>query len=176
MKLRPSARILEEVVEMKKARSCVVASVLVAALASGLAFCADIPDCLSAPAHVLAAPQSWWDEVDLLSRLIMGEATGEPFTGQVGVGAVVMNRTKSAAFPPTVPGVVYEPDAFESVSTGLVWSRDPGESETRAAELAINGWDPTYGALFFWNPSKPVSPWVWTRAIITQIGNHVFAR
>ncbi len=128
-----------------------------------------------APAKALAAPQSWWDELDLLSRLIMGEAMGEPFTGQVAVGAVVINRTRSPQFPGTISGVMYEPDAFESVTNGFVWSRMPSEIEVRAAELALNGWDPTNGALFFWNPAKAVSPWVWTRPIITQIGAHVFA-
>lgn len=149
---------------------------LLAIVAASISFAADIPDCLSAPAHLLAAPQSWWDEVDLLSRLIMGEATGEPFTGQVAVGAVVINRTRDPGFPGTIPGVVYEPDAFESVSLGLIWASSPDDNQVRAAELAINGWDPTGGALFFWNPAKPVSPWVWSRMIITQIGNHVFAR
>lgn len=136
----------------------------------------DTPQCLAAPDYVLAAPQSWWDEVNLISRLIMGEAASEPFTGQVGVGAVVINRTRHPSFPNTVPGVIFDPGAFESVSNGLIWSRSPSPTETRAAELALNGWDPTYGALYFWNPAKPVSPWVWTRTIITQIGSHVFAR
>jgi N-acetylmuramoyl-L-alanine amidase len=154
----------------------VVTVALLAAVICGAAFAADIPQCQSAPSYVLAAPESWWDEVNLLSRLIMGEATGEPFTGQVGVGAVVMNRTRNASFPGTVPGVVYDPDAFESVTVGLIWSQNPDDNQVRAAELAINGWDPTGGALFFWNPSKPVSPWIWSRSIITQIGNHVFAR
>ncbi len=154
----------------------IFSAALFAILCSGLLFGADVPEVLSAPSYTLAAPQSWWDDVNLLSRLIMGEATGEPFTGQVGVGAVVMNRTRSPQFPSTISGVVYDPDAFESVSIGLIWSRTPDDNETRAAELAINGWDPTGGALFFWNPSKPVSPWIWSRAIITQIGNHVFAR
>lgn len=140
-----------------------------------LTLTADCPRCLAVPEWALAAPQGWWDEVDLLSRLVMGEATGEPFTGQVGVAAVVINRTQSPLFPGTVPGVIYEPDAFESVSNGLIWSRSPATEEVRAAELALNGWDPTYGALFFWNPYKPVSPWIWTRQIITQIGSHVFA-
>ena len=160
---------------MRRAVFVFVAALLAAAAAS-VFFAADIPECLSAPSYVLSAPQSWWDEVDLLSRLIMGEATGEPFTGQVGVGAVVMNRTRDPGFPATVPGVIYDPDAFESVSLGLIWAGVPDDNQVRAAELAINGWDPTGGALFFWNPAKPVSPWVWSRVIITQIGNHVFAR
>jgi len=141
-----------------------------------IAVMSDTPECLSAPNWALAAPQSWWDEVNLISRLILGEASGEPFTGQVGVGAVVLNRVRSPDFPNTVPGVIYEPFAFESVSNGIIWSRPPSPTETRAAQLALNGWDPTYGALFFWNPAKPVSPWIWTRNIITQIGSHVFAR
>jgi N-acetylmuramoyl-L-alanine amidase len=124
---------------------------------------------------VHASPQSWWDDLELLSRIIMGEAMGEPFMGQVAVGAVVINRTRSPEFPNTVAGVMYEPDAFESVTNGLVWSNTPLETEVRAAELALNGWDPTGGALFFWNPSKPVGPWIWTRPIILQIGDHVFA-
>ncbi|MEX0973970.1 MAG: cell wall hydrolase [Bacillota bacterium] len=148
---------------------------LLAALAFGLCFGADLPKCLSAPSYVLAAPQSWWDDVDLLSRVVMGEATAEPFAGQVGVAAVILNRTRSPQFPGSISGVVYDIDAFESVTNGLIWSRSPDENEVRAAELAINGWDPTGGALFFWNPSKPVSPWIWSRAIITQIGGHVFA-
>jgi len=146
------------------------------AVCLGFSLKSDTPECLAAPEWVLAAPQSWWDEVNLLSRLIMGEATNEPFTGQVAVGAVVLNRVRSPEFPNTVPGVVYQPWAFESVVNGLIWSRSPSAVQIRAAQLALNGWDPTYGALFFWNPAKPVNPWIWTRQIITQIGRHVFAR
>lgn len=153
-----------------------IAGALLAAAAFGVAFSADLPRCLGALPHVLAAPQSWADDLDLLSRVVMGEATGEPFAGQVAVAAVILNRTRSPQFPSTIAGVVYDIDAFESVTNGLIWSRWPAEQEFRAAELAINGWDPSGGALFFWNPSKPVSPWIWSRAIITEIGNHVFAR
>jgi N-acetylmuramoyl-L-alanine amidase len=151
------------------------AAALLAALVLGLSLAADLPECMSAPDYVLAAPQSWWDDLDLLSRVVMGEATGEPFTGQVAVAAVILNRTQSPEFPSTIAGVVYDIDAFESVTNGLIWSRSPSDEEIRAAELALNGWDPTGGALFFWNPSKPVSPWIWSRPIITQIGGHVFA-
>ncbi len=148
---------------------------LVLIAVSAFSFGADVPQCLAVPQHRLAAPQSWWDEVDLLCRVIMGEATGEPFTGQVAVGSVMLNRVRSPQFPDTLSGVVFEVDAFESVTNGLIWSRSPTESEIRAAELALNGWDPTYGCLFFWNPSKPVSPWIWSRQIVVTIGNHVFA-
>lgn len=143
-------------------------------LVSSLAMTSDIPQCLAVPERLMAAPQSWWDEVDLLCRVIMGEATGEPFVGQVAVGAVIMNRTRSPLFPDTLPGVIYDPDAFECVTNGLIWSRSPTDSDIRAAEMALNGWDPTYGSLFFWNPGKAVSPWIWTRQIVVAIGNHVF--
>lgn len=113
--------------------------------------------------------------VDLVARLIAAEAQGEPYEGQVGVGAVVMNRTTDPNFPGTVPGVIYEPWAFESVGSGLIWQRTPTWTERRAAIDAVSGWDPTYGCRFFWNPAKPVSAWIWTRPIIRQIGNHVFA-
>ncbi|MGI9861414.1 cell wall hydrolase [Moorella naiadis] len=116
------------------------------------------------------------DEMNLLARLIAAEAGTEPYEGQVAVGAVVMNRVRSPLFPSTISGVVFEPWAFESVSNGLIWQVTNLATASRAAADALNGWDPTYGALFFWNPSKEVSPWIWTRTIITQIGNHVFAR
>jgi len=116
------------------------------------------------------------EDVELLARLIAAEAQGEPYVGQVAVGAVVLNRVKSPGFPNTLSGVIYQPRAFESVSNGLIWRRTPTAEAYRAARDALNGWDPTYGALFFWNPNKPVSPWVWTRQIIVRIGNHVFAR
>lgn len=115
------------------------------------------------------------DVVDLLARLIMGEAEGESFLGKVAVGAVILNRIKNAAFPSSLAGVVYQPLAFESVAKGTIWKPVTGEAR-RAAEQCLAGWDPTHGAIYFWNPSKPVNPWVWTRNIITQIGHHVFAR
>uniref|UniRef100_A0A7C2INY4 Spore cortex-lytic enzyme n=1 Tax=Ammonifex degensii TaxID=42838 RepID=A0A7C2INY4_9THEO len=114
------------------------------------------------------------DAVILLARLITGEAADEPFEGKVAVGAVVLNRVRSASFPHTVAGVIFQPGAFESVSNGQIW-RDLTTEAIRAAELAFSGWDPTGGALFFWNPAKPVSPWIWTRRILTQIGRHIFA-
>ncbi|TYP57600.1 cell wall hydrolase [Thermosediminibacter litoriperuensis] len=112
----------------------------------------------------------------LLARLVSGEATGEPYIGQVAVAAVVLNRVKSSKFPNTVPEVIYQPGAFESVSNGQIWARNPSRTNYKAARDALNGWDPTYGSLFFWNPYKRVSPWIWTRRIITQIGDHVFGK
>lgn len=114
-------------------------------------------------------------DVYLLARVIEGEAADEPFTGKVAVGAVILNRLRSATFPHSLAGVIYQPHAFESVSNGQ-YNRPVTEESLRAAMLAMSGWDPTGGALYFWNPAKLVSPWIWTRNIVTQIGRHVFAR
>ena len=114
-------------------------------------------------------------DVYLLARVIEGEAADEPFAGKVAVGAVILNRTRSAAFPHSLAGVIYQPHAFESVNNGQ-YNRPVTEEALRAAMLAMSGWDPTGGAIYFWNPAKLVNPWIWTRNIITQIGRHVFAR
>ncbi len=115
------------------------------------------------------------DSVTLLARTIMGEAANEPFVGKVAVGAVILNRVRSASFPHSVAGVIFQPGAFESVANGQIW-RELSTEAVRAAEAALSGWDPSGGALFFWNPYKPVSAWIWSRQIVTQIGQHVFAR
>ena len=115
------------------------------------------------------------DEVEMMARLISAEARGEPYEGQVAVGAVLLNRVNSPRFPNTLSGVIYQPLAFEAVADGQFYSA-PTQESRRAARAALNGWDPTYGAEFFWNPAKPVNPWVWTRQTVRTIGNHVFAR
>ncbi|MFS8581936.1 MAG: cell wall hydrolase, partial [Limnochordales bacterium] len=133
------------------------------------------------PEH--ASSQMWFvrgvvraDELELLARLVAAEAEGEPYAGQVAVAAVVLNRVDSPQFPNSISGVAYQPLAFESVSNGLIWRRQPSAQAYNAARDALNGWDPSYGSLFFWNPSKPVSPWIWTRTIVVRIGSHVFGR
>jgi N-acetylmuramoyl-L-alanine amidase len=115
-----------------------------------------------------------YDDLWLLARVVSGEAHDEPYVGQVAVASVILNRVKSPQFPSTVAGVIYEPDAFESVSNGIMWSLPPMDEHMAAAQVALDGWDPTYGALYFWNPAKEVSPWIWSRNIITAIGRHVF--
>lgn len=112
---------------------------------------------------------------ELLARVISAEAKGEPYEGQVAVGAVILNRVRDSRFPNTLAGVVYQTHAFESVSNGTIY-QTPAASSVRAAQDALNGWDPSGGALFFWNPSKAVSKWIWSRPIIKRIGNHVFAK
>lgn len=116
------------------------------------------------------------DSVHLLARVIQGEAAGESFTGKVAVGAVIMNRVRNASFPNTLSGVIFQGSAFESVLNGLIWRVTVSPDSYRAAQLALSGWDPTHGSTFFWNPYKPVSPWIWTRRIFTQIGRHVFGK
>jgi len=111
----------------------------------------------------------------LLSRVVNGEAAAEPYLGKVAVASVILNRTKSDKFPNTLAGVIYQPNAFESITNGVA-NREPSAESIKAAQDAMNGWDPTQGCLFFWNPSKPVNKWIWSRPIITRIGQHVFAK
>ncbi|MGI6082023.1 MAG: cell wall hydrolase [Limnochordia bacterium] len=125
--------------------------------------------------RIEAQSSAGWD-INLLARVVAAEAQGEPFAGQVGVAAVILNRVRHPSFPNTLSGVIYQPHAFESVTNGLIWRRTPDAAAVSASRQAINGWDPTYGAVFFWNPGKPVSPWIWSRQIIAHIGQHVFAR
>ena len=155
-----------------------VAVILVVSCAGYLAWSQDnvmVRDAYTSENIADASPESISDNTDLLARVIQGEAGDEPYLGKVAVAAVMLNRVSSASFPNSLSGVVFEPYAFESVSNGLIRQRTPSTESVRAAGEALNGLDPTYGALFFWNPSKPVSPWIWSRQIITEIGQHVFA-
>ena len=113
-------------------------------------------------------------DVKLLARLIYGEARGESYTGQVAVGAVVMNRVKSSSFPNTVSGVIYQPYAFTAVSDGQI-NMTPSSTAYEAAKAAMNGWDPTGGAIYYYNPSTATSAWIYSRKTTVTIGNHVFA-
>ena len=113
-------------------------------------------------------------DLNLLARLIYGEARGESYTGKVAVGAVVLNRVKSASFPNTVSGVIYQPYAFTAVSDGQI-NLTPDQSCMEAAKAAMNGWDPTYGAIYYYNPSTATSKWIFSRKTTVTIGNHVFA-
>lgn len=109
----------------------------------------------------------------LLARLIYAEARGEPYTGQVAVGAVVLNRVKSSSFPNTVSGVIYQAGAFDVVSDGQI-NLTPNSTAIRAAQDAMNGWDPTYGCLFYYNPKTATSKWMKAKTVHLTIGNHVF--
>lgn len=109
----------------------------------------------------------------LLARVVYGEARGEPYVGQVAVAAVVLNRVKSSQFPNTISGVVYEPWAFTAVNDGQI-NLTPNETAKKAARDAMNGWDPTYGCLFYYNPRTATSNWIRQKEIHLSIGSHVF--
>ena len=114
-------------------------------------------------------------DVNLLAKLIYGEARGESYVGQVAVGAVVMNRIKSASFPNTMAGVIYQSYAFTAVSDGQI-NLTPNATAKKAAQDAMNGWDPTYGAIYYYNPATATSSWIFSRSTTVTIGNHVFAK
>ena len=113
-------------------------------------------------------------DVYLLAKTIYAEGRGEPYTGQVAIGAVILNRIRSGEFPNTVSGVVYQKHAFTAVSDGQI-NLTPNETAMRAAKDAINGWDPTGGALYYYNPAVATSAWIFDRQTVTVIGKHVFA-
>lgn len=114
-------------------------------------------------------------EVNLLAHLIYGEARGEPYEGKVAVASVVINRTTDSRFPGTIAGVIYQPGAFDAVSDGQI-NLDPDTSAYNAARDALNGWDPTYGCIYYYNPATATSSWIWSRPIILSIGKHNFAK
>ena len=113
--------------------------------------------------------------LNLLSRLVYGEARGEPYSGQVAVAAVVLNRVKSSSFPNTVSGVIYQSGAFDVVSDGQI-NLTPNETAKKAAQDAINGWDPSYGAIYYFNPSTATNKWIWSRPMTVTIGKHRFCK
>lgn len=113
--------------------------------------------------------------VELLARVINGEARGEPYEGQVAVGAVVLNRVKHSSFPNTIAGVVYQKGAFTAVDDGQI-NQAVIESCRKAARDALNGWDPTGGAIYYYNPATATNNWIRTRPVIRTIGKHVFCK
>lgn len=113
-------------------------------------------------------------DVYLLAKTIYAEGRGEPYVGQVAIGAVIMNRVRDKAFPNSVSGVVYQKGAFTAVDDGQI-NLTPNETAMKAAKDAINGWDPTGGAIYYYNPAVATSAWIFERQTITVIGKHVFA-
>ena len=115
------------------------------------------------------------NDVNLLARLVYGEARGEPYTGQVAVAAVVLNRVKSSSFPNTIAGVIYQKGAFNVVDDGQI-NMTPNSSAIKAAQDALNGWDPSYGAIYYFNPNTATNKWIWSRPVTVTIGKHRFCK
>lgn len=113
--------------------------------------------------------------LNLLTRLVYAEARGEPYSGQVAVAAVVLNRVSSSSFPNTVSGVIYQSGAFDAVSDGQI-NMSPDSTARKAAQDAINGWDPSYGAIYYFNPSTATNKWIWSRPVTVVIGKHRFCK
>lgn len=126
---------------------------------------------------VAASDSGTTSDVQLLARAINGEARGEPYEGQVAVGAVILNRVKATNFPNTISGVIYQPGAFTAVSDGQINVALEDESTVvKAARDALNGWDPTGGAIYYFNPDTATNKWIWSRPHIKTIGKHRFCK
>ncbi len=124
-----------------------------------------------------AKAASYSSNLQLLARAVNGEARGEPYEGQVAVAAVILNRVNHSSFPNTISGVIYQPGAFTAVSDGQI-NVPISENSTvyKACQDALNGWDPSYGAIYYFNPDTATSSWIWSRQLITIIGKHRFCK
>ncbi len=131
-----------------------------------------------APARTaVAETQRSASDIQLLARCVNGEARGEIYEGQVAVAAVILNRVKHPSFPNTISGVIYQPGAFTAVADGQI-NEPIAENSTvyKACEDAMNGWDPSYGAIYYFNPETATNKWIWSRPLIIQIGRHRFCK
>ncbi len=115
------------------------------------------------------------NDLRIMANAVYGEARGEPYVGQVAVAAVILNRVKSPSFPNTPSGVIFEPRAFTAVADGQIWLQ-PNETAQKAVQDALNGWDPSGGAIYYFNPDTATSGWIWSRPQIKKIGKHIFCR
>lgn len=126
---------------------------------------------------VSLAASSNVSDVQLIARAVNGEARGEPYEGQVAVGAIILNRVKDSRFPNTIAGVIYQPGAFTAVSDGQInVSISQGSTVYKAAQDAINGWDPTGGCIYYFNPATATNKWIWSRPLVKIIGKHRFCK
>lgn len=124
-----------------------------------------------------AAGSNSTSDLQLMARAINGEARGEPYEGQVAVGAVILNRVKSSKFPNTIAGVIYEKGAFTAVSDGQInVPIKEGSTVLKAAQDAMNGWDPTNGCIYYFNPDTATNSWIWSRTLVKTIGKHRFCK
>ncbi len=113
------------------------------------------------------------NDLKLMANAVYGEARGEPYEGQVAVAAVILNRIKSASFPNTISGVIFQPGAFTAVADGQIWLT-PNEKAKQAVQDALNGWDPSGGCIYYFNPDTATSKWIWSRPQVKRIGKHIF--
>ena len=127
--------------------------------------------------NISYAASSGTSDIQLMARAINGEARGEPYVGQVAVGAVILNRVKDSKFPNSISGVIYQPGAFTAVSDGQI--NQPikeGTTVYKAAQDAKNGWDPTGGCIYYFNPQTATNKWIWSRPHVKTIGKHRFCK
>jgi len=113
------------------------------------------------------------NDIRIMANAVYGEARGEPYEGQVAVAAVILNRVNSASFPNTASGVIFQPGAFTAVADGQIWLT-PNERAKKAVRDALNGWDPSGGCIYYFNPDTATSKWIWTRPQVKRIGKHIF--
>ena len=126
---------------------------------------------------VSLAKSSNTSDIQLMARAINGEARGEPYEGQVAVGAVILNRVKDSRFPNSISGVIYQSGAFTAVSDGQINAQiSEGSTVYKAAQDAMNGWDPTGGCVYYFNPSTATNKWIWSRPLVKTIGKHRFCK
>jgi N-acetylmuramoyl-L-alanine amidase len=114
-------------------------------------------------------------DIRLMAHVVYGEARGEPYVGQVAIAAVILNRLQDPRFPHTIPAIIYQPGAFTCVQDGQI-NLQPDNEAVKAVLDALHGWDPSYGAVYYFNPATATSPWVWSRPQLTRIGKHIFCR
>ncbi len=157
---------------MKKFLKIVLATILIA-LSTICIFIVD----KESTNNVSLAKTTSTSDIQLMARAINGEARGEPYEGQVAVGAVILNRVKDSRFPNSISGVIYQPGAFTAVSDGQInASISEGSTVYKAAQDAMNGWDPTGGCVYYFNPATATNKWIWSRPLIKTIGKHRFCK
>lgn len=157
---------------MKKILKIVLATILIA-LSTICIFIVD----KESTNNVSLAKTTSTSDIQLMARAINGEARGEPYEGQVAVGAVILNRVKDSRFPNSISGVIYQPGAFTAVSDGQInASISEGSTVYKAAQDAMNGWDPTGGCVYYFNPATATNKWIWSRPLIKTIGKHRFCK
>ena len=151
---------------------CILFAILILGVITIVIFDNDISN-----QNISYAATSNASDIQLMARAINGEARGEPYEGQVAVGAVILNRVKSSQFPNTIAGVIYQSGAFTAVSDGQInVPIEEGSTVYKAAKDAMNGWDPTGGCIYYFNPNTATNKWIWSRPQVKTIGKHIFCK